>query len=421
MIVSATAVALWLVSFALVLFLTRHRVLKPGRATDTLRAESPAVVALLVNQWQSAPDLAEATILDLAARRFVEFRLTGHRVAVHIGPDYPTGLTPYEQKVFDRLRDGVVGVAIPTDKLDFGDLSKVALQEARDAGLSQLRFDRRTLVWLASGALAAALAVGGSIFWGTGNASAIVAGFLVLLALGGLAAAGQRMQHSAAGVEAAQHWLGVRAFMRSHTSFAEQPPTTIDKWVRYMAYGSALGVTHGARLEIGGGERDLRWSNQVGGWRRVRVDYPRGWDRYGRSMPDLLRQAGLRLVAGALLLLFWRVPPLLITTVGLLLGLYLVLRALYLLVRTLLDLAMTQTVRGEVLWRETWRPSRFSPKRELYVWRVPRVHYLAVDDGRSEQLTAWALPLPSSIAPGSIVRFKAYPWSRRIEDINLIE
>ncbi|HCU49765.1 MAG TPA: hypothetical protein DGG94_08195, partial [Micromonosporaceae bacterium] len=72
MIVSAAAVALWLVSYALVLILTRRRVLKPGPATEDLRSESPAVVALLVNQWQPAPDLAEATILDLGARRFVD-------------------------------------------------------------------------------------------------------------------------------------------------------------------------------------------------------------------------------------------------------------------------------------------------------------------------------------------------------------
>ncbi|HCU49764.1 MAG TPA: hypothetical protein DGG94_08190, partial [Micromonosporaceae bacterium] len=110
------------------------------------------------------------------ARRFVEFRLTGERTAVHIGPEYPTGLNAYEQVVFDRLSGAVVGGVIPTGKLNFADLSRLALQEAKDAGLSQLRFDQRTLIWLASGALAAAVAVGGSIFWATGNGSAIVAG-----------------------------------------------------------------------------------------------------------------------------------------------------------------------------------------------------------------------------------------------------
>jgi hypothetical protein len=97
------------------------------------------------------------------------------------------------------------------------------------------------------------------------------------------------------------------------------------------------------------------------------------------------------------------------------------LRGLYLLVRTLLDLLPPRQVTGEVLRIDAWRPGRFSVRRDLYVWRVPHVAYLVVDDGESGQLTAWALPKGKFPEPGTHVRMAVRPWSRRVIQLGLVE
>ncbi len=417
---SLIAIATWLVSYAMVLAYFRHRTLKPGPATEDLREESPAVVGLLVNRFEPGQDIVEATLLDFGARGIVEFREGEQgRWSVHIGREYPTGLSAYDQQVFDRVSGAATGGVVQLDRVDFSGLHPAAQREARDAGLSQLRFDWRTLSWLIVGAVAAAVVVGGTLYWSSGLTLHLGAGALVLLTLLALIAAGQRVQHTPAGIEAAQHWLGVREFLRGHSSFCEDPPTSAKRWERYLGYGAALGVARGASVLPG--DRNLIWAHHDGRWRRVRVTYPRGWDRYGRSVPDLLRQAAMRLAAGAALLIFWRFESVLATNLGLVAGAYLVLRGLYLLVRTLLDLMPPRVITGEVLWADPWRPGRLALRQEIYVWRVPHVSYLVVDDGESDRITAWAVPTRKSAEPGQRVRIAVRPWSRRVVSLTLVE
>ncbi|WP_203911739.1 DUF2207 family protein [Rhizocola hellebori] len=417
---SVIAVAIWLLSYAMVLAYFRQRTLKPDPATEDLREESPAVVSLLVNNFEPGLDLVEATLLDLGARGFLEFRPSeSGRHTVHIGKEFPSGLSAFDQQVFDRVSGSAIGGVAQLERTVFDDLYRTAQREAREAGLSQLRFDWRTQSWLIVGAVAAAATVGGSLFWASGLVLHLTAGVLVLLALLGLIAAGQRVQHTPAGITAAQHWLGVRQFMRGHSSFVEDPPTAAKRWERYLGYGAAMGVTHGASLLAG--DRHLIWAHHDGRWRRVRVEYPRGWDRYGRSVPDLLRQAGTRLAAGGALLLFWRFESTVATNLGLVAGAYLVLRGLYLVIRTLIDLTPPRTIAGEVLRIDAWRPGRFSVRQDLYVWRVPHVAYLVVDDGESDRLTAWALPKGKFPEPGMRVRIAVRPWSRRVIQLALVE
>ena len=214
---SVIAIATWLVSYAMVLAYFRHRTLKPGPATEDLREESPAVVGLLVNRFEPGPDLVEATLLDFAARATIEFReAEAGRWSVHIGREYPSGLNAFGQQVFDRLTSVTSGGVVALDRINFDDLYPAALREARDTGMGQWRFDWRTLSWLVVGAVATAVTVGGSLYWSSGLMLHLGAGVLVLLTLLGLIAAGQRMQHTPAGHEAAQHWLGVREFLRGY-------------------------------------------------------------------------------------------------------------------------------------------------------------------------------------------------------------
>src|SRR6185503_289881 len=80
----------------------RTALARPGRvraaaATPELRDEPPAVVNLLVNRLTDAPQVASATLLDLAARRTVE---------IH-------GVADGAEHTMVRLREGQAGAGGP--------------------------------------------------------------------------------------------------------------------------------------------------------------------------------------------------------------------------------------------------------------------------------------------------------------------
>jgi hypothetical protein len=375
-ILSTAAVSAWLLGYAWILVATRRRPLVP--TSSNVDPHSPAVVSLLVNDFESGDEVVEVCALDLVSRKFLDQR----DGTLHPGPNFPTLLSPLEQLIYDRASSGW-GRTAPKGWVRTA--VAMAQQEARDAGLARPRFDTRLLLWLGGSGVLAAAVVAGSIRWATGNAYGYLAGLLLLITFGGLIASGQRVQHSAAGRAAASHWLARR----------DNPPS--------VGYAVALGLHEG----LGDG-RTLIWSHE----RRVRVRYPSGWDRYGRSSADLFRQAAQRIAAGAALVYFWRIAPLIV------IGGYLVVRGLYLLARNLIDLVTTRTFSGTVLRIESWR----GPRRDMFVWRTPYVAYCVIDDGRSPVLTAWALPAslhrPSA---GDTVRVKGHTWSRRLTALALVE
>jgi hypothetical protein len=375
-ILSIAAVALWLCGYGWVLLVTRRRRLVP--TPSNVDPVSPAVVSLLVNDFESGDEVVEVTALDLVSRKFLDHR----DGALHPGPAFPTGLSDLEQLIYDRASAGW-GRTAPKGWVKTA--VAAAQKEAREAGLARPRFDLRLLLGLGGSALLAAIVVAGSIVWATGNPNGYLAGVLLLVTFGGLIATGQRVQHSPAGREAASHWLALR----------DNPPS--------LGYATALGVHEG----LGDG-RTLIWS----GGRRVRVRYPSGWDRYGRSTADLFRQAAQRIAAGGALVFVWRIAPVIV------IGGYLILRGLYLLARNVFDVVSARTVTGTVLRIEPWR----GPRKDMFVWRTPYVAYCVIDDGHSPVLTAWALPasLPRPAA-GDTVRVKAHRWSRRLTALALVE
>src|SRR5664279_1767236 len=65
----------WFVVLGLVMLATRPLPVSPGPATQDLQGdEPPAVVSVLANDWSVTEDAAEATLLDLAARGYLEIR-----------------------------------------------------------------------------------------------------------------------------------------------------------------------------------------------------------------------------------------------------------------------------------------------------------------------------------------------------------
>ncbi|MFU8871798.1 DUF2207 family protein [Micromonospora sp. SL4-19] len=452
--VSAAALTGWFLVYGIVRLVTRPASPAPAPATPELGAEPPAVVSLLVNRWSLTEDAAESTLLDLAARGFIELRQPGNdpmQTTLHL-PSVPPddgGLRPYERRVLDRIRGLAVNGVVPLTALTFREQAQAkawnkrlraeVVADARAAGLSRRRFGPAVTTLLVSAALVAGVGVGLAVLhygiWhqeddNVGFAAGIVT-FAVLSAIAG-ASPGER--DTALGRQVAARWLGVRDWLRGHEQFHELPPASVTIWDRYLGYGAAVGATRltSAVLDLGLGERTLVWSSFGGTWHRVRVRYPRFFPRYGQTLPRMLFRAVIGIAIGAFLLKVLggsvdlapsttdRAERILALAADGIVALALLLVASggYTLVRGLADLATERTITGEVLWLEVWRSTAQSDNRPARPW----LHYLAVDDGVGDRTTAWALPSQwaAGCHDGDTVTIRVRPWTRRVVELSVV-
>jgi hypothetical protein len=450
--VGGACIGAWFAVYGLALLATRPHTPHPGPATQDLGEESPAVVSLLVNGWDVTEDAAESTLLDLAARRFIELRQPANdpmQTTLHIRDPNPAGLTPYERRVLDRITQTAVHGVVPLTALTFRDkgeakswskrLRAEVVAEARGRGLSRRRFGASVVSSLTTAAAVVAVGVGLAAFhygvWAdVEDNPGLGAGFFTFVALTALAGRSVGERDTPLGRQVASRWLGVRDWLRGHEQFAELPPASVAVWDRYLAYGAATGTTHLASvvLDLGLGNRRLVWSSYGGAWHRVRVRYPMVWRRYGHPAPILLLRAGLALLAGVVFVRFHRLPADfqyyndagpsrgvdLAVAILLAVGLALLAYGGYALLRTVADLAAPRAVTGEVLWIETWRKKsggEDSPPR-------PWLHYLAIDDGGGDRTTAWGLPSQHAgrLHDSDVVTVRVRPWSRRVVAIDSV-
>src|SRR5690606_24648913 len=96
--VGVVPLAAWFAAYGGLLLATRPRVGPAGPATPDLGQEPPAVASYLVNGWTVTVDAVESTLLDLAARRIIEFRQPDddpRHTTIHIVKERPTALNPY--------------------------------------------------------------------------------------------------------------------------------------------------------------------------------------------------------------------------------------------------------------------------------------------------------------------------------------
>ncbi len=449
-------VAAWFGLFGLAYVATRPRHPDSAPATEDLGPESPAVVSLLVNHWEITEDAAESTLIDLAARHILEFRQPANdprQTTVHIRVPQPTGLTAYEQRVFDRVRGLAQGGVVPLTALTFRDpaeakswgkrLAAAVVAEARSRGLSRRRFGPQVLSALsvAAAIVGACVAVGVLMWMHRTHGKDVVqttlgAGIVTFLALSTYAGRVSGERDTAAGRQVASRWLGVRAWLRGHEAFADLPPAAVGIWDRYLSYGAAVGATRvsSAVIDLGMGNRKRVWSGYTGkpgevSWHRVRVHYPRFWPRYGKTAPRLILRAVIAGAIGFVLVRFWysaidsvlSVAPdrsavnssiILVKGIGLLAGLVLLGYAVYVLVRTVADLAAPRAVTGEVVWTQEWRDAQNNR---------PALDYLAIDDASGDSTRAWALPRPlnTGFGDGDIVTATVRRWSRRVVSVTL--
>src|SRR5512142_33233 len=122
--VAVASVGTWVLAYLLALLATRPSRPVPAAPTQDLGPEPPAVAALLAGGWTLTEDAAEATLIDLAARRYLEFRQPGDdpvQTTVHVREPRPVGLNRYEQMVFDRVCSLAVDGVVPMTALPFRD------------------------------------------------------------------------------------------------------------------------------------------------------------------------------------------------------------------------------------------------------------------------------------------------------------
>ncbi|GAA0363547.1 hypothetical protein GCM10009541_02250 [Micromonospora gifhornensis] len=445
--VSAVALVGWFAVYGAVRFATRPASPTPAPATMELGDEPPALVNMLANRWTVTEDAAEATLLDLAARGFVELRQPGDdpmQTTLHLpaSPPDESGLRPYERRVLHRVRGLVAGGALPLTALTFRDQGQArawnrrfraeVVDHAREAGLSRRRFGPNVTVLLSAAALAAGVFVWLAVTnYGlshpAGGTRGLAAGFFTFAVLSTLAAATPGERDTSRGAEVAARWLGVRDWLRGHEQFAELPPASVAIWDRYLGYGAALGTTHltSAVLDLGMGDRKLVWSSYGGTWHRVRVRYPQG-AHHGRTLPGLLLRAVLLGGPAVFMLkLFGPVAdptptsdypgagifPMVLFGLVVVAGLMLT-RAVYTVVRAVVDMFTERTITGEVLWVQVWK----STSRGKNMPSRPWLYHLAVDDGSGDRTTAWGLPSQwaGDCHDGDTVTIRVRPWSRRV-------
>ena len=450
--IAVGAVAVWFAVYAGALLATRPASVTPAPATQDLPPEPPAVASLLANRWELTEDAAEATLLDLGARRVLEFRQPGNDImhtTIHVRDPQPGGLTRYEYMVLQRVVSLAKGGMLPLSALTFRDekqaqawwkrLRAEIIAEARNRGLSQRRLSASVVTGLnllgAAAVLPAVVAVYRHSDSSSGGSSVGVAIVLFGL-LSYVTGRNHGERDTPEGRTAAARWLGVKAWLRGHESFADLPPASVAVWDRYLAYGAAVGATRAtsAAIEMGMGDHKLVWSHFGGTWHRVRVRYPSLWWRYGRTAPQIIIRAVLAGVAGALLLgqVSGFVAGLgggelnpfattfdLVSKIMLVAGAVGVAYGAYLLVRAVVDLARPVTITGEALWVRVWKQHPGGENTPPRPW----LHYLALDDGTSDRTRAWGLPseFTRRFEPGDTVTIVVRPWSRRVGEVTLVE
>ncbi|MER7004724.1 hypothetical protein ABT297_16975 [Dactylosporangium sp. NPDC000555] len=257
--------AVWVALTAAALRRSRSRLPEPGAPLTTPPGEEPpAVVSLMVNRWRSDEDAIDSTLLDLAARGFLELRQPGEdpsETAVRLGKGDGRSLTPYEQQVLDRVQKLTVGGEAPLTSLAFRSWSEArrwraafyrsVTEESRHRGLSQPRLTRRTRRTLLGAAVAPSAFMFASWMWMSAKLHAgladqitgsLIAASAVFLALYLVAELRWSDRSTPEGTRVAADWLSYRAHLVAVEGVTDLAPADVASWGRDVAFASALGV-----------------------------------------------------------------------------------------------------------------------------------------------------------------------------------
>ncbi|HSL56331.1 MAG TPA: hypothetical protein VK866_00655, partial [Acidimicrobiales bacterium] len=455
-VAAAVAAAATVVLAVAIAVLTRPRRPRPGPATPGLGGESPAVVNLLCDGFEVSSLAAPATVVDLAARRWITIEELGPGTTVVRlrRRDGEGDLRPHEARVLGHLRSLAVDGVVPTAALTTGpeaastrwwrEFRREVVAEARAAGLCRPRWTPawRLVVWVPALAAVASAAsamwagdevvidgaeVPTSVWWWWGVLPAVVGGLWVA----GRIARSDRQRDTEAGLERAARWLGTREYLATHGGFDRLPAPAVVLWDRYLAHAVALDLAPVATAQLPlGAESDRHaWSRASGQWRHVRVRYPRMRPAWGKHP---LAAAASALLMGIIVVFVARTVTLVSSGSLPLVGLTgtarriaelsaiaaLALGALVLawnavtLVRAVADLFDRREVEGIVLRRRS-RPAG----------NDSTIYHLAVDTGEGDEVVAWTVDSSTYHAAlqGSRVRARVTPRLGHVRDLEVLE
>jgi hypothetical protein len=305
---------------AVVSVITRRSPVPPTLpATSDLGEQSPAVANLLANGGRLTPDAVPATLLDLAARRVLTIEeTTPGSYGCRLGDRPADGLTPYEVRVLNLLRQKAQGGLVPASALTTGPADQAkswlsafrreVVSDAMHANLCKRRWPAGLLAALAAlGLIALLLGVyaGDShdVSWPQLFAvGAAISTFVVMSRVFG----DDSELVTSTGLPVQARWLSLRRYLHQDEVFASLPPTAVAVRDRYLAYGAALGAAAAAvRAMPMGAESDRRaWTNYGGPWRQVTVSYPKHWPPAWGDSPRQDAGGALRWGAFGLFLLW---------------------------------------------------------------------------------------------------------------------
>ncbi|HEX2296705.1 MAG TPA: hypothetical protein VHN37_15535 [Actinomycetota bacterium] len=432
---TAAAIAGWFLFLASIWTVRYPRRPRPDPETTELGAETPAVANLLAHRFKATRDAVPATLVDLAARGLVEIEDRG------IGDFYcrVTGrsaeLLPYERLLLDHLRDVSSGGVVPAAALTTGpqDRSKAWWGKFRDEvvadtqsrGLSRDLWDKRVCGALFLGCalilLLFELAIGFNDpeqVVSSGLMDGVMVAGLAAFCAAIAAAASKRQTSTDAGDRAAARWLGVKRALEESPSFELLPPSGVVVWERHLAYAAALGAApQSIRSLPMGAESDTEaWTASSGEWRKVRVRYPRlrpGWGRHpllALTIGGIGTYLGYNIIRVATRDIGFHDTWLAAAgTVATALGIVVLARSLPQVALGFLDLFSKRLVTGTVLRARTrWSPVPYLSQRDD---SESLRFFVAIDDGRSESLTAYRVKpsLYRALPQGSMAELEVTP------------
>ncbi|MAT05041.1 MAG: hypothetical protein CL424_08360 [Acidimicrobiaceae bacterium] len=289
---------------------------EPGPPSMDLGDETPALVDLLTGGFDVDDDAVPATVIDLAARRYIDIDELGGKVTLRVrraSAPARDELTPYEQRVLTHIEQHTIGDTTPADVLTIGpegvserwfkSFTREVNQHGQSLGLCHRRFDfeHLAMAWgivvVAAGPAWLIANLGGRSDdpsdWGSlGNllvGLALLTG-LALVWLAGTISKSNRQTSTEAGRAAAAHWLGVRDHMRSVGEFDDKPAASVAIWDRHLAYATAMGLARTVQRQLPfETEHDRKaWSRATGEWRRVTVRYQSLVPKWGTSPGKVL-------------------------------------------------------------------------------------------------------------------------------------
>ena len=434
LIAAGAVLVVWYAVVAAYALATRPRDLPAGPPVSGFGPEPPAVVNLLVTRCRMTAAAADATLLDLAARRVVELHQPGPDPAellVRVRGPEPAGLAPYERRVLDRVRSVAGDRFTPLREISgrYADggprwLRHLRAEVVADARARGLVRARRAGVPVLLATVLVAMMVGclAVLPWqrndsgvtdvalvvAAGVGTVAIALVMIIILYAHLRAPG----HTAAGRAVGSRWLGFGRWLAGYESLADLPPAAVAVWDRYLAYGVALGVNPvaGRALDLRAGHTVTLLSRATGTPRPVVVRYPRD--------PLAYTQAGVRLAWSFLVLAAWAVfwvaaaprighwPPFLRWHLYAL-GVLAPARAAYKVIRASVDKLAPVTVTGTVLAVHPYRTGSGA---------MVTFHQVVLDDGRADRTRPWLVrgDRLAGTAEGEVVRVRAQRWTRYV-------